>query len=89
MSTDTTDTKTATAADPATTKDAATEGAVTGGATTEEVTHPDVQEGRSRLTLPPLSPDPAEALAAAEAAKTEPDVPAPPTYAEMLHLLPR
>jgi hypothetical protein len=51
--------------------------------------HPDVQEGRSRLTLPPLSPSPEEALAAAEAAKTEPDLPAPPTYAEMLHLLPR
>jgi hypothetical protein len=46
----------------------------------------ELMHGRTRTTLPPHTPDPAEARAARPDPEAEP---APPTYAEMAHLLPR
>ena len=46
-------------------------------------------EGRTRVVLPPSTPDAADALAEQVAAETAPQPAPPPTYAEMLHLMPR
>jgi hypothetical protein len=54
----------------------------------EGTAHPDVTNGRARVALPPRTPEVHEARAAA-AKDAGPVEPAPPTYADMAHIVPR